>query len=177
MKKTLLIITILAISFIATGSNYANASEIAVVNLQKIMQESSASKSARSQLKAKKQEFQKQISKLEASLQKQDKELAQQKAVLSKDEFSKKLVTFRKKAANAQKDVQAKRAKLNKAFEESLSKIQKSIISIVSKLSKEKGFKIAVSSSQAIYVSNELDISNEVLKRLNKELPKLNVKF
>ena len=40
-------------------------------------------------------------------------------------------------------------------------------------LSKEQGFDVALPSSQVLYGKETLDISDEVLARLNKQLPKV----
>jgi len=44
-------------------------------------------------------------------------------------------------------------------------------------MAKEKGFTLAIPSSQVLYYDSSLEISDEVLKRLNEKLPSLTVKF
>lgn len=150
---------------------------IAVVNIQQIMKDSSAAQSVREQLESKQKAFQAEITKKEESLQKEDQELAKQQKVLSKDAFAEKAKAFRAKATDMQKEVQAKKALLDGAFESSLNDIQKAVNEIIAGLAKEKGFVIAVPTSQILYNDDKLDISKEVLDRLNKKLPKLDVKF
>lgn len=151
--------------------------QIAVVNIQYVMKESTAAKNVREQLESKQKSFQSDITKKEESLQKEDKELGKEKSVLAKAAFDEKLKAFRTKATDVQKDVQAKKAMLDSAFEHSLNDIQKVVTDIISDLSKEKGFVIAIPTSQILYADTKLDISSEVLDRLNKKLPKLDVKF
>ncbi len=55
--------------------------------------------------------------------------------------------------------------------------IQKAVTGIVADMAKEKGFSIAIPTSQILYADPKLDITDEVLKRLNQKLPKLDVKF
>lgn len=158
-------------------TSHAASSAIAVINVQQVMGESVAAKSMRAQLEKKQNEFQEAISKKEKVLQKDDKELSKQRSVLSKEAFEKKLRTFQGKATQLQKDVQAKKALLEVSSARALSDIQKATTQIISDLAKEKGFKVAIPTSQVLYAEDSLDISDEVLKRLNKKLPKLVVTF
>lgn len=156
---------------------HAEGSKTAIVNIQKIMKESKAAQAARDQLKAKQQQFQDEISRKEKELQAQDQELAKQRNVLAKEAFEQQVKDFRKKATDAQKDVQDKRMNLTKAFDGALAEIQGNVQQILADLAKEKGFEVAIPSSQVLYYGQGLDISDEVLDRLNKKLPTMTVKF
>ncbi len=150
---------------------------VAVVNIQQVMKDSTAAKSVREQLESKQKSFQASISKKEEELKKEDQELGKQKSVLSKEAFEKKVGEFRTKATEMQKDVQSKKAMLDGAFERSLNDIQKVVTDIIADIAKEKGFVLAVPTSQVLFADKSLDISSEVLDRLNKKLAKLDVKF
>ena len=178
MKKSV-VCALFTVSLMFAQPSFAGADKpiIAVVNIQQIMKDSTAAKTVREQLENKQKSFQADISKKEESLKKEDQELVKQKSVLSKDAFEKKVNEFRVKATNVQKDVQTKKGLLDNAFEHSLNDIQKVVTDIIADLSKEKGFTIAVPTSQILYADKSLDISDEVLARLNKKLPKLDVKF
>ena len=170
---------LLAAGFLAAAPAMAadEGSLIATVNIQQVMRDSHAAKSVREQLESKQKSFQSEISKKEEQLQKEDQELGKQRGVLSKEAFEEKARAFRTKATEVQKEVQSKKAMLDNAFERSLADIQKVVTDIIADLSKEKGFVVALPTSQILYADNKLDISEEVLKRLNKQLPKVDVKF
>jgi Skp family chaperone for outer membrane proteins len=74
--------------------------KIAAINIQQIMNDSTAAKSVREQLENKQKTFQAEITKKEESLQKEDQELAKQKSVLAKDAFEKKALEFRKESTS-----------------------------------------------------------------------------
>ncbi len=150
---------------------------IAVVNIQFVMKDSTAAKNVREQLESKQKSFQAEIAKKEESIKKEEQELVKQKSVLAKDAFEEKARAFKGKVGDLQKDAQSKKTLLDSAFEHSLNDIQKVVTEIISDISKEKGFVIAVPTSQILYADSKLDISSEVLERLNKKLPKLDVKF
>lgn len=155
----------------------AHAGDIAVVNIQGIMHDSLAAKSVRTQLESKQKAFQAELSKKEEALQKEDQELAKQRGVLSKEAFEEKVKAFRRQATETQKEVAAKKAMLDSALERALGEIQKATTDIIAEIAKEKKFSVAIPTSQLLYAESSLDISAEVLSKLNSKLPKVNVKF
>lgn len=155
----------------------AAGNNIVVVNIQQIMAESAAAKSVREQLEAKQKVFQEEVNKREESLQKEDQELSKQRATLSKEAFADKSTAFRKKVTEGQKEAQSKKAMLDSGFEHAVADIQKVVTQIINDMSKEKSFSMAIPSSQLLYADTKLDITAEVLKRLNDKLPKVDVKF
>lgn len=156
---------------------FAQGTTIAVVNIQGIMRDSAAAKSVRQQLEAKQKTYQAEIAKIEEQMQKEEQELGKQRSVLSQEAFEEKVKAFRTKATTTQRDVQAKKATLDNAFEGALNDIQKVVTEIIAELAKEKGFQLAVPTSQLLYAQPDMDISATVLERLNQKLPKVNVKF
>lgn len=155
----------------------ALATEIAVVNIQTIMRDSTAAQSVREQLESKQKEYQAQIAKKEQSLQTEEKELAKQRGVLAKEAFEGKVEAFRKKATSTQQEVAKKKQKLDNGFEGALNDIQKSVSDIITELAAEKKFDVAVPTTQVLYAKPTMDISDDVLKRLNERLPKVKVDF
>jgi outer membrane protein len=155
----------------------AQAVNIATVDMQRVMSDAKAAKSAKTQLEAKQKAFQASVNQTEAALQKGDQELAKQRSVLSAEAFKGKLEEFRKKAGAAQKDVQGKRLKLRRAFEMAIVTIQKEVTAIIAQVAAEKQMDMVVPSAQTLYHKPELDITAEVLSRLNAKLPSMTVNF
>lgn len=176
MKRLLLLAFAAAVAFSAPV-RAQEKQNIVVVNIQQIMRDATAAKSVREQLESKQKSFQADITKKEEELQKEDQELAKKQSVLSKEAFAEKAKAFRSKATEVQKEVQAKKALLDNAFERALNDIQKAVNEIITEMAKEKGFTLALPSSQVLYADDKMDVSKEVLDRLNKKLPKLDVKF
>lgn len=159
------------------GAPASAETKIAVVDVQKIMRDSSAAKSIRSQLESKQKAFQAEIKKKEEEMQAQEKSLAGQRATLSPEAFEKKVNEFRTKATKMQKDVQAKKSSLDSGFEKSLNDIQQVVNQVITDLAKEKSFNLAIPSGQLLYAEPGMDITAEVLSRLNSKLPKVTVTF
>lgn len=155
----------------------AASGTIAVVNIQQVMQDSSAAKSMREQLDAKRKSFQSQVSKKEEELKKENQDLVKEQTVLSPEAFDKKLKEFKAKTIAAQKDAHAKGLSLEEALSASFGEIQKSVYSIVSSIAKDKGYSAVLVSSQLLYSDASLDITQDVLSKLNKTLPNVTVNF
>ena len=170
-------VALLSLSPAAHAADAAPANTIAVVNIQQIMRDATAAKNVREQLESKQKTFQSELAKKEEALQKEDQELGKKRSVLSKEAFEEKASKFRTKATDLQKEVQAKKAVLDNGFEHALSEVQKAVSDVIADMAKEKGFIVAVPTSQILYSDPKLDITNDVLTRLNQKLPKLDVKF
>jgi Skp family chaperone for outer membrane proteins len=175
MKRLLSLAVIMLLA--AFQAQAADAPKIAIVDIQKIVSESTATKDINKQLEKKKNEFQAQINKQEESLMKEDQALGKQKASLSADAFEKKRKEFQEKVAGVQRDVQKKRAQLENAYTQALGTVQKTVVEIIKGIAEDKGFTIAIPASQALYFQSNMDISSEVLAALNSKLATVNVEI
>ena len=179
MKKLLTrVVLSVALVTVMAGATPASAQAIGVVNVQKIMKDSKAAQSVRTQLQAKQKSFQTELETKEKTLLAEDQALAKEQAT-AKDKvaFEKKVKDFRTKAANTQREVQAKKAQLEKAFASSLEQIQNTVIAIVKEVATEKKMNLVVSSAQVLHSEASMDITAEVLKRLDTKLPSVSVKI
>lgn len=150
---------------------------IGVVNTQKIMRESKAAQSVRSQLQAKQKAFQAELDATEKKLLAEDQALVKQRSTMEQAAFEQKVKDFRARAAAAQREVQTKKIQVDKALAGALENIQNTTVQIVKEVAAEKKITIVVSAAQVLYTESSLDITEEVLKRLNAKLPNVTVKF
>jgi outer membrane protein len=171
MKKILALFTF--ILFATTLNSYA--ADIAVVDIQKVLQDAEASKDIRDQIKVQRDKYQAEITKEEDELRKSEQKLNEQKSILSAEAFKDKREEFKDKLTKAQRDVQEKRAQLDAALNDSIGQVQKAVFEIISDMAKEKGFKLAITTAQTLYSEAGMDITDEVLKKLNDKLPKVKV--
>lgn len=171
----LLALTFFSVSLATPAS--AQLQGVGVVNIQKIMKDSKAAVSVRQQLQTKQKQFQSELDTKEKALQKEDQELAKQRANLSQEAFNQKVEVFRKKALTARQEIQNKRAQLDKGFSGALGQIQNNTVQVIAQVAKEKKLSLVISGSQVLYGETSLDITAEVLKRLDSKLPSVTVKF
>lgn len=165
------------LTFTATSFSAMAEENFGVVDIQLIMRDAKAANSVREQVQKKQKTFQEASDKKEKELQAADQDLAKQRSLLSQEAFEEKYQGFRKKVAEAQKDYQEKRVKLDKALSQALADIQKNVLEIVKDVAKEKKLTAVLPTSQMLYAEESRNITKDVLARLDKQLPKLSVKF
>lgn len=150
-------------------------SAIAIVDVQLVMQNSEAAKGIRSQMEKVSNNLKQTIHGKEEELKKLDQDLEQQRSILSADAYQQRQRDFQQKVADAQKDVQDRRQKLDTAFGKALQQVQDAVIQIVDQIAKEQSITLVLPKSNVIHSAEDMDITQEVLKRLNSRLPSVSV--
>jgi len=172
MKKTFLTATVLALF-----SLNANAGGIGIIDVEKIVKESSAMRDIQAKVSKKQDEYQKEVTKKQNELEAEQKRIEGKKNVLSKEAMEKEGKAFDKKVDDLKTFVDKKQNSLKKASLDSMSKVNDKIKDIIADLSKEKELDVIMPSAQTLYFKDDLDVTDEVLKRLNKKITKVDVKF
>ena len=172
MKKTFLI----AAAFALCAIN-ANAGGIGILDVDKIVKESSAMRDIQSKVSKKQDEYQKEVTKKQDELEAEQKRIEGKRNVLSKEAFEKESRSFEKKVDDLKTFVDRRQNSLKKASLDAMSKVNDKIKDIIADISKEKELDLIVPAAQTLYYKDELEISDEVLKRLNKKITKVDVKF
>ena len=67
--------------------------------------------------------------------------------------------------------------KLKKSFDQAMDKVQKELLRTVAEVAEESGVGVVLFRSAILIAVKKLDISKEVLQRLNKKLPEVKVRF
>lgn len=149
---------------------------VAVVDVQKIMRESSAAKSVRDQLATKRTEYQKMVNGDEQKLREEEQKLATEKSKLTAEEFAKKREAFAGKVKATQEEVQGRARVLDNAFNGALEEIKKALGQVVADAANAHGATVVMDRGQLLIVESSLDMTDEVLVALNKALPSVSVK-
>lgn len=150
---------------------------VGVVNIGKIMTESAAAKSMREQAQSKQKAFQADLDSKEKALVKEDQEIAKQRPNLEKAAYEAKAKEFHARAAAAQREIQNKKLQIDKGIAAAIKQIQTNVMTITQEVAREKKLNLIVSSDQALYADSTLDVTADVLARLNKKLPSVSLKF
>lgn len=150
---------------------------IAIVDMQEVMKESVAIQKIQDQIKDKRKEFQEDVQKKEEDLREDEKKLVEQRALLAKEAYESKARDLQERVNEINRGLQKKRIEYDKASKAAVDEVQQVIADIVNDLASEKKFKIALPSAVVLFYGNELDITAEVVTRLNKKLPKVKTKL
>ncbi|WP_448187395.1 OmpH family outer membrane protein [Azospirillum sp. sgz301742] len=144
---------------------------VAVVDVQRIMQDSTASKGIQKAIESQRDSYQKEIQTLEDKLQTAENELRKQQTVLAPDAFAAKRRDFEKQVADVQRTVQARKRTLDTAFNDAMSHVQKTMLEIVQDIADERGANVVIPRNLLVLFASNLDVTEPVLERLNKQLP------
>lgn len=146
---------------------------IAVVDVQKIMQESNASKGVSKSFETLRETYQKEISALEDKLRKSEEELRKQQTVLAPDALATKRRDFEKQVGDVQKTVQTRKKALENALNEAMAVVHKNMVEIVADVARERGANLVLARQQFVLVDTNLDVTDTVMERVNKKLPQV----
>ena len=154
--------------------NVTLANEIAVVNLDEIAKSSIAMEKANKTLEKRKIDVEKKLKAEEKKLSEEKESLESSIKTLSKEVAQEKITKFQDKVLEFQKKVKDEETKLQKDYSNVLIEVTNNIKLIIAEMREEKDskykFNIAIPASYVLYNVNTIDISAEVLLRLNKKL-------
>ena len=112
----------------------------------------------------------------EAILKKKKKKLFDQKNIISKSEFQKKLSELKVDVKKFNQESDKERKKLIITRNNYNLKLLKAINPILATYSEEKDISILLQKKNIILGSSQLDITNDILKIVNKEITESNIK-
>ncbi|HEY1799249.1 MAG TPA: OmpH family outer membrane protein [Stellaceae bacterium] len=150
---------------------------VIVVDVQKLLQESKAAKMVREQIEGKRAEYAKEISKQEQTLQQERDALQRQQSSLSQEQLNAKGRAFQEKVNDLDRTVQSKRQALEKSNADALQKIQESMVKIISQIAKDRKANLVLQRSELVLFDQQFDVTDQVLQKLDEELPTLQVTF
>jgi outer membrane protein len=150
---------------------------VMVVDVQALLQNSKAAKMVRSQIEQKRNEYTKEISHQEETLRAERDALQRQQAALSPDALSQKGRDFQQKVNDLERNVQGKRQALEKSNGEALSKIQEEMLKIIADIAKQRKSNLVFQRADLVLFDQAFDITDEVLQKLDEQMPALTVNF
>jgi len=177
MKKlTKTLIIALAISSLASFAK-AQDLKIAIVDSQKILEQSSAVKSIRDQVSKRAEDLKSKASAKEKELKQKYTDLEGQKKALAKEAFEQKSTALAKEAEEFNKSSYMQRAGIDKAFQEGMAQVEKKITDIIQEKAKSDKLSLVFFKMSTIYSDANLDITDGILKDLNSQLSNVKVNF
>ena len=150
---------------------------LAVVDFRGVLAKSEAARNIRSAVDEKRRELRKYFLEVENSLRDEQKDLSKKRSIVTAEAFEQRARKLKEKAQSAQKLAQTSNQKLKKSFDQAMDKVQKELLRIVAEVAEESGVGVVLFRSAIVIAVKKLDISKEVLQRLNKKLPEVKVRF
>lgn len=149
---------------------------VAVLDMQSIFRDAKAVKRIREQVTKYGASFEKEIQKERDAVRTENQELARQRTILSPEAFAEKRRKFEQRVVEVQRLVQKRQRELDTSRNEAMSKVNSSYVEIVSKIAQERNLALILKKAQTAFSVKTLDITQEVLSRLDKKLPTVKVK-
>lgn len=162
------LVTVVPISFA-----HAQQNKIAVVDVEKVINESKAGQSIQKQLSAKREVFQKEFTGRENNLMNAEKELLKKKSESSAEDFATQRKAFEKQLLETRNLFQKRRASLDKGLGNALSELRKNIIQVTAEIADENKYQVVLTRDSVVIIEKEMDITDKVLARLNKKTPNI----
>ena len=175
MEKIKNLLSFVLIFFFSLNISLANAEKIVYIDMDKIMQISKAGKDAISKINNQKKKDVSKFQKIEKELKSREEDLITKKNVISTEEFNKKLEDLSKEINNyrtlRQKaiDVSTK-SRLNASAD-----FAEKIKPILAEYAAEKNIDMIIQKKNIIMGKTDLDITDEILKIVDKKINKLKV--
>jgi Skp family chaperone for outer membrane proteins len=148
---------------------------IGVLDVDRILRESAASKSMRPQVEKIRNDYQQEVARQEGALRKAEQDLVQQRTVLSAEVFAQKRREFDERAKKAHGDVQERKRVVEQALHGAVEKIRASTIEVATQIANERQINVVLPRAAVLLSVHSLDITAETMKRLDQKLPNVTV--
>lgn len=178
-------IAVMVVALMAGGCVAARAAEpaipavssIAVIDVQRILDDSLAATSVRKQVESQRAKFQGEIEKEENGLRHAEQELTKARDQLTPDVYADREQQLRQRFLTVERHVQARRKALEQTLADSMAIVRKNLIDVVEEVARARGVALVLVKDMVVWHDKTLNVTDEVLTRLNRKLPQVTVKL
>ncbi len=174
IKKFLIIIIFISINPSVLMADYPNTS-IGVIDINKILSDSNAAIAAAEQIEEIAIEIENEIKLSDEEIIKEQNSLIEAQSIMAPEAFESKRNEYEGRVQTYNNERQSKLMKIDELIAVSRNEILSSIKPILEEVSNEKGITIILEKTSIMLNAEKMDITNEVLKKLNKSLPTIKV--
>ena len=174
IKKLLILIISICIIPSFLMADYPNTS-IGVIDLNKIYSEATAAIDAGKQIDKIAIEIENEIKLDEEEIIKEQNSLIEAQSIMAPEAFETKRIEYESKVQKFSNETQSKRMKIEELIAVTRNDILDAVKPILEEISNEKGITIIIDKSLIWLNAEKMDITNEVIKELNKSLPNIKI--
>jgi outer membrane protein len=175
MKRTVLSILAGAVAVAAVAqteaapAQAASPAKIAVINVERLVQESALGKEAFARVKKLNDQKKEEADKLAKELRDMEQKLADQGASLTDDKRDQLQKSYQEKAIAYKRFNDDAQRILEDAQKKELEQLEKRVLPVIQQVGKEKGFTMIFNKFQSglVYADEGVDVTDDVLKRFN----------
>ena len=147
----------------------------AVIDMKVVLSKSSAFVTLQKEIQNLEKNYKEEIQNEENLLKKEQEKLVAQKSVLSAEEFKEKEDTFKQKVNKIQGKVEKIRRELESTMAKGMQIIQQEAVKHMKEIAKKEGYLLVFDANTTVISADRINISNIVVDKLNKSLPKITV--
>jgi len=171
MKK-IIMLSLFAAAMFAGHNAMAADMKIAVVDAQYVLSETDQAKATLEDLQSQNLAESKKFAAIEEELTKRRNGLFSKKDILSEEKYLAEESALRRDIRQAQAEAQEASEALDRKSFKVRREIGLEIQAVIKEFAEDKGYQAVLNKSTMLFASDAIDISGEVLKRVNKRLSK-----
>jgi outer membrane protein len=145
---------------------------IAVIDPQKVVQNSEMGKKALAEIKTLKDKKQQEIDQRQASIQAMRDKLEKQKDILSAEAKEKLSGDIQKSITDLRRLSEDSEQEIQRQLQGAIKNIEDKVLPIIQKMGEERGYQVIIQKDQLVYFSAKNDITDEVIKLFNDAIAK-----
>jgi len=173
-KYLLVLIFFISYSFNAVSDDYPNTS-IGVLDLNRVLLDAKAAKKAADEIDKIAKDIENELMKTDEDMINEQNKLIEAQSIMAPEAFELKRKEYEEKVQNYNIKRQNKLISVEKLVESSRNEILDKLKPILEEMSEKKGITIILEKGTVLLNAETMDITDEVIKSLNKELPKIEV--
>ena len=174
VKNIFTLIFLLSLYTISNAENYPNTS-IGVLDLNRVLLDAKAAKNAAEEIDKIAKIIESELIISDENMIKEQNKLVEAQSIMAPEAFELKRKEYEEKVQNYNIERQNKLISVDKLVETSRNEILNNLKPILEEMSETKGITVILEKGTVLLNAETMDITDEVIKKLNKDLPKIEV--
>jgi len=170
--KCFLAVGILVVVVLLTAAYGADVAKIGVIDMQRVLETSSAGKAALSEIKQQRQEMESALQRKKEEIEQLRKQLERDAMVLSREKREEKEREGRIKINDIKTMQKRYVAELKQQEKKHLQRMQKAVYEIIERIGKKEGYLLIVNKAGVLYSPMSTDITDQLIKEYNIKFAK-----
>lgn len=173
VMKVSVVSLITAVAFCCAGALAVNAAslKVGVMDTQKVVTECNAGKKAKQNIEKKQKELQGSVDAEQKAVKELKDEIEKKSTVWTKEKKDEKVLEFNKMQRELQANVENARLEMKQVSEKETGPVLKALETIIKDYGKSKKYTLILDSRAGVhYFDDSVDISDDLIKELNKQL-------
>ena len=135
-----------------------------------VMTQSQAAQGLRDQAERQNTTLRADVQRQEQEFKTAQTELQRQRATVTAEQFDQRVRDLQKRMSDAQTKLQTRTRNLDRAFAEAEGKIYQAMLQASVEVAQERNYMLILDKAQVVVVQSQLEITTEILKRVNQRL-------